>query len=482
MNIKKLLVCLFNIVFVLIGISICLMGFNENIMVYMSIIISVIALLSSIYITKDIFNIVNAFMVFMIMYGLSGPIEIIKNGYIGEIFTPIYMIVPYIIIYNLCIAALIIGITLSYRASNKKEVNISNFDLILTIKISILLAMITSFMAILDFIRAGGISVLLQGRAVYMQALSRLPLTLPTNDIAKLSFVIFISSISIAKNRGLKLNYKLNFIKIFILLSPYITILIISGSRMSLVAFIFIGIMGYSYLNPSIRIKKIYIICIIIGYLLMGFIYMNRGYIPHAISTGDWSKVFENMSNKELIIESLSPGTNEFSVGFGNFNEYYISNKKNLRLGSSYIKDLNVMIPGFLYPGEKHKTITYEFRDEFFYEESKRSSIAGTGFSAMLEAYMNFGYLGMPLIYMIFGFIIGKLEIKRRISSSYVYMLAYLIIFQSVTMTFHRTQLANIISEIMYPIIFIFIYKCVFIVLKNIKLKYYRKNIINYSI
>ena len=74
------------------------------------------------------------------------------------------------------------------------------------------------------------------------------------------------------------------------------------------------------------------------------------------------------------------------------------------KYGESYVKGLLITIPSFLYPWEKPQQITYEFRDKYFAEEAKRSSIAGTAFSSIMESYWNFGYVGIVIMYIIFFF------------------------------------------------------------------------------
>ena len=136
----------------------------------------------------------------------------------------------------------------------------------------------------------------------------------------------------------------------------------------------------------------------------MGFIYANRAII--VLLRDDPEEFFEEAFSQNRITQALNPSTNEFGVGFANFNELYVSENYEFLFGKSYLQGFLITFPSFIYIGEKPQQITYVFRDTYFYSESLRSSIAGTGFSSILEAYWNFGFPGVLFMYIIFGYII----------------------------------------------------------------------------
>lgn len=463
-KIKKnnIVLCLLVIIMSLCNILVCLASNNLNFILFSSIVAGILLVVVTTIISNDIFNVINVFSIFLVLYSLSGPIEIFNKGYIHPIFNNDYKIPIFLIAYHLSIIGYILGIIIGFNPkSTKSFIAMNQLKIKNNFKISIFLAALAGIMTIVDFFRVGGISTLLQGKAIYFEAISNLSPTLPNVEIAKIASVIFISNLVISKKKNIILNYKSLFLKFIIFISPYIYILTISGSRGSILIFIFIIITGYRYFDRSIYINKKYIVLLVISYFAMAFIYINRPVLPYVVSTGDWSVISENMKNKELVIEGLMPGSNEFTAAFGNFNEYFLSDNKELLLGKSYIKDINIMIPTFLYPEGKPKSITYEFRDKFFYSQSLVSDVASTGFSALLEAYMNFGMIGILFLYILFGYFIGNIEKKRVESKSYLFMLWYMSIFQSITMVFHRSQLANILIDMLFSFIYILLYKII---------------------
>jgi len=178
----------------------------------------------------------------------------------------------------------------------------------------------------------------------------------------------------------------------------------------------------------------------------MSFLFANRS-IAFLIVENP-SLFVEQAFRKERLLDALNPGSSEFGTTFGNFNEFY--NKYNvdfqLELGSSYLEGLVVPIPSFIYPGSKPKQITYVFRDEFFLSEASRGSIAGTGFSSLLEAYINFHYIGIFIVYAILAFYLQKIDKVYRYKSLYM-MLLYLSTI-SLTISFHRSAFGTVFSSI----------------------------------
>jgi hypothetical protein len=148
---------------------------------------------------------------------------------------------------------------------------------------------------------------------------------------------------------------------------------------------------------------------LLITYVILASLFAWRPLIP-LLYSGDTTLFVEKAFEKERIVSALIPGNNEFGAAFGNFSEYYKFNKKPVYFGETYLRGMSTIIPSWLYPGTKPKSITYEFRDSFFPSEAQRGAIAGTGFSGLLESYMNFGLIGPFLIYSAIGYLLICLE------------------------------------------------------------------------
>lgn len=468
---KNIILGVFLSILSLFNIIISINSTSDILLLASSTVSSILLLFILKQITGDIFNMINFFAIFMILYGLSGPTQIVFKGGINNIFTGSYNLNSYFIGYNLAIIGFVLSICIFYKNSNKKiDIDIDENKLILYIKVANLMAFAVGFMAIIDFVRVGGMSTLMYGKALYQQNLANLSITLPTSELCRISLAIITCSLAVGRKYNFNLRYRKYIVQTFIGLSPYLATLFILGNRGPLVSIMFILLIGITYIHLYKNIKMKQVAVLLVAYLIMGLVYLNRAQLPYALATGDWDGVVSNLSNKEKIVSSLMPGENEFGVGFGNFNEYYIYDNKSLGWGKSYIRDLCVIIPGFLYPGEKPKSITYEFRDEFFYHESSRSSIAGTAFSSMLEAYMNFGMVGIFFMYFLFGYLLTIIENVRKISGSYWFMIIYVYSFGAITMSFHRSQFADIVGNIVYGCIYVFIYKIIASYLRATKL------------
>ena len=176
----------------------------------------------------------------------------------------------------------------------------------------------------------------------------------------------------------------------------------------------------------------------------MSFLYANRA-IVGLLQTNP-QLFFEKAFSSERIVSALNPGSNEFGAAYGNFNRFITSGDYEFKYGETYLRGLVLPIPTFLYPGEKPKQITYIFRDRYFASEAKRSAIAGTGFSAILEAYWNFGYIGILIMYCIYGLLISTLE-KKKYSSNILSPIIY-IYSSSVLISFSRTAFGDIFSTL----------------------------------
>ena len=243
------------------------------------------------------------------------------------------------------------------------------------------------------------------------------------------------------------------FLLFVLLMLPCLAINILLGQRGKLISYIIIIILIYAYNKPIKKVKPKLILIFFIIYFILSFLYANRAIV--SLLKDDINEFLNKAFSKERLVKALNPATNEFGVGFANFNELYISDEYKFLLGKSYIEGLAITVPSFMYLGEKPKQITYVFRDQYFYSESLRSSIAGTGFSPILEAYWNFGFLGIFLVYIIYGYVISRLDFYYKRKNVFFFSI-YLAISPFV-ITFHRTAFGDIISSIILKVIVLLI-------------------------
>ncbi|MEN6396184.1 MAG: O-antigen polysaccharide polymerase Wzy, partial [Methanoregula sp.] len=154
----------------------------------------------------------------------------------------------------------------------------------------------------------------------------------------------------------------------------------------------------------------------------------------------------------------MNPGMNEFGAAFGNFSEYVKSGDSTRRWGKTYVTALAVPVPSFLYPGEKPRQITYEFRDRFFSSERARGRIAGTAFSSVLEAYMNFGTAGVLGVYFLVGMALVFLERAKNILQPSAIASIYLLMLP-LAQNFHRSSFCSVVNTVFWAIALTMIYR-----------------------
>ncbi|MGB9833293.1 MAG: O-antigen polysaccharide polymerase Wzy, partial [Caldisericum exile] len=108
------------------------------------------------------------------------------------------------------------------------------------------------------------------------------------------------------------------------------------------------------------------------------------------------------------------PARSEFGAPYFSL-LYFVQNKADLLLGSSYLFAIPYLLPRSLYPGVKPPFLADAFsiriHDEFF---SSLSAIKGWGYSPVAEAYQNFGVIGPFLVFFLFGFFITKLSMLKE--------------------------------------------------------------------
>lgn len=438
----------------------------ENTQLILLIIISVYIFIC----IKDIYlNYVNwltIFFGFHILYGLIGPISYLWIGGFPQIYGNNINVSVFLIAYAIATIGLIVGFTLSNNTEIEKNVNRNKYIINTSSKklfikyICVFFCFVTLIGELINFFRAGGFVLLTTGKAIYQSAVGDLFLTIPTNYL----FVFTIALCCICGIVcGVKKNIKL-FIADIIILSPFILLKMLFGQRGILLSAIVIIFLAYSYKKPIKFItKKLVIICMCC-YFGLSFLYVTRSSIKYLFS--DVGKFAEIVFSKKNIGKVLNPGSNEFSCGLGNFNALYRSTNYDYLYGESYIRGLTSFIPGYLYPGEKKVSITFQFRDTYFPTEKERARIAGTAFSSIMEAYWNFGFFGIFFMYSIYGLIICMFEKCVR-KKNFIYLIVYFSL-SPIFITFHRSSMGSIFNDIIMKLfLLLFVYIVYYYLQKN---------------
>ena len=417
---------------------------------------NIIAMFFALFSAKKILgnysNLTVLFLIFHFLYGFSGPIAVMFGDGISSIFTNVYNIDAFFIAFDLSTIGFLLGINMFYTI-NKRKVILEKEKLDFSNKYFLYaaygLAIISTILELFNFIRAGGLSTVLMGKAAYQSNIADMSFSIPTQMVLCVAISIF--GMYLINNDNKKVFKKVFLFIVFLL--PIIILNILLGQRGKLVSYFIIAFLIYTYSRPLKRIKISFVLIFGIVYLFMGFIYANRSIV--FLLKDNPEKFFDMAFNTERINRSLNPSSNEFGVGFANFNELYVSENYELLFGKSYLQGLVIAIPSFAYIGEKPQQITYFFRDKYFYSESLRSSIAGTGFSSILEAYWNFGFPGVLIIYLIFGLLLTRLDLYYKYKNNFTLCVYYAI--APFIVGFHRTAFGDVIANIFYKVVMILI-------------------------
>lgn len=388
---------------------------------------------------------VNTFLVvfaaFHALYGLSGPLAAVYGGKLPPIFTEPYEVSPYLLNYSLATVGLTLGVLVT-RPSHIVESTFagSRIPSRLLAQYAILLAAVASFMEMVNFVRVGGVAVALEGKALYQSLTTELTLDLPSNQVAMLATAVMALAVGVSRRSGKPRSAGISpfHVAAFVVaLLPLLTTVVLLGQRGLLLGWVLVTLIGVTYGTSIRRISSRVVSLIVVVYLVMGVIYASRGSRGAALSLGDWSAVVKSSLAREALLRALNPAGNEFGSTFGNFSEYVKTGDRQLGLGRSYLVGFLLPMPSSLYPGKKPQQISYEFRDQVFPAEAERGSIAGTGYSPILEAYYDFREVGVFAVYVLIGMALVACERQRARSGSLWFALMYLMLVPS-AVWFHR--------------------------------------------
>ena len=431
--------------------------------------IGLLFLIKNIY--NNYINLTMLFTGFHVLYGLVGPITYLWIGGFPKIYGTNFNISAYLLAYTLATIGIVIALYVSKlkKVSTNNEIE-DNYDkkyISFFRFMAYLVSIGTTAGELLNFIRVGGFETLYKGKAVYQAMVSDLFLTVPTSIIFELALALIGVSIILSNKDDKKLDKKFIILNSLILL-PYLIIKIMLGQRGLLLSGIIIIFLIFSYIKPIRKITFKLVGIGLICYFFLSFLFIIRPGIKYLFSDFD---MFVNIATKkERLVQVINPGSNEFSCVLGNFNTLYVSDDYQFMYGKSYFQGMFNFVPSYLYPGEKPQMITYQFRDKYFPEESKRSRIAGTGFSSIMEAYWNFGYIGIAIIYSLITFALMYLENKAK--NKNVWWLIFYFAVSPLVISFHRSEYGDINTKIVWNVIFIGLIYLFYILNKKNNFKY----------
>jgi len=391
-------------------------------------------------------TILGVFAVFHGMYGLSGPFAAVYGGRLPPIYSEPYETSAFL--YNYCLAT--VGLALGIVAAGSRRTiealpTRSWRTPRLLAQYAIVMGTAASVMEFVNCVRAGGIPVVLQGKALYQSLVAELTLDLPSNEMAMLATGVMALAVGMSRKTQWarwSIVSRFHVLGFILALLPLLTIDVLLGQRGMLLGWVLIALIGVTYGVSVSRISGKVATLGIAVYLGMGLVYASRGSRGAALYIGDWSAVAKSALAREAILEAVNPAANEFGATLGNFSEYVKTGAQPPGLGSSYLIGFILPVPSSLYPGKKPQQISFEFRDLVFPGEAERGSIAGTAYSSILEAYYNFREWGVFAVYFLWGVAVVMIERRRVRSGSFWFALVYLMLVPS-AVVFHRSSLGD---------------------------------------
>jgi hypothetical protein len=385
------------------------------------------------------------FLTAFALYTLSGPFEVLFGSGAIPPFSPPFYVREWLVDSAIAAASFMWAMLLwgmTYRLRHNLTIRAIGY-----MQIALLLILLATAGEFLNLIRAGGISILLAGKAVYQAATADIKLTFPTSSFALLAFAflgIHHSWQSLQLHSGIgKGAQRSNDLLFLVLCAPLLLVHLILGQRLEIASYVAAFLLGYTYRAPVERFPTRWAVGLLLVYLLLSPLYGFRWAFPLWISGKAVDLPAETV--QKLLLSSLNPAVNEFGAPFGNYSLMMQAGITDLYYGSTFLRDLTVVIPGFLYPGEKPTSVTYEFRNRFFADWSFRSRISGTAFSSLLEARMNFGDLGALLVFFVYGSLLAALEVLRNRCES-PWLAAFYCSFGLFALVVHRSSTGGTLS------------------------------------
>lgn len=337
-------------------------------------------------------------------------------------------------------------------------------------KYALFFLIIATLGEIVNMIRAGGPSLISQGKVIYQAKVGALFITVPTMFLLQIALFFFGLRLYLTYEKKLFAAVRSKiFVVVLFLLAPILLLYFSIGFRSPLLAMAFAFIVGFTYFIGIKKANRRIIALFFIGYSAMAILFGIRGQLKLLFTTGDWSRFEKYVFEDKAYLRYYNPANNEFGASYMNYIKYYNAKEKTTRLfGKSYFEGFIIAIPSALLPFEKPTPIGYKFRDLYFKEYKRRSRIAGTGFSSIMEAHWNFGFLGPIVIYSLLGCFFWLLEYYRNKNRFLFVFPVFYAIMIPLAQSIHRSSSGFYVSYIILILVLLFIIVLVKTLLKEL--------------
>lgn len=301
----------------------------------------------------------------------------------------------------------------------------------------------------INFIRAGGFSTIAKGKAFYQGAVNDLVLNIPYEGFFYISVALF--GLYLKSLRPTTYSWFNAVLMYFISIVFILAINVMIGERGTLVVAIAIFFLSYTFDRRITRIKRGLFFFGLFLYVVFNILTLLR---EKDISYKGATHFVTNYG--ERLMRLLNPANTEFGASALNYRIYIDKRPEDFEyfLGATYTEVFWAFVPTYVYPG-KPLSIIYIFRDTYFPERKSMGSTAGTGFSSLMEAHMNFGYFGPLITYFLSSLFLILFEAKRTKAGLYP-TLVYLLLF-NIYLIYSRSASQYILATLIFYIVQIFI-------------------------
>ena len=381
------------------------------------IILAVAGLLATLLASKisGLISLSSVFFAASLLYSASGPLAVLAGTGLPEIFGSDLSTEEFLFHASLGLFFALLGFSLasrnvSYRAnllgSGLVYPDRSLYEVLLA---GGLVGVVALVMQLLNYGRIGGLAVFAEGKAHVQSELSELVGDLPAEPLVYAA--AFFSGLGFALASQVRLPQVVCVGLVCSTSGPLFAAMsyLYIGRRIELVAIGLAFLCGRYFVKPSPTINLRAVALFLSVYIGLTALYGVRDILPDSFQTGDYSEIQERLCSSSYWGDIINPGANEFGAPLGNYSAYVRNPHTEYLFGRSYVEGLTIPIPRLIWP-EKPVSVMYQFRDDYFPAERERGAIAGTGFSSILEGYMNFGVLGIVAVYLLLGYFFGVFD------------------------------------------------------------------------
>jgi len=223
---------------------------------------------------------------------------------------------------------------------------------------------------------------------------------------------------------------------------------VVLGDRRPVVQLIISALAASAALSPELaRVTKRKAILVLLVYSVMAFYATFRGEVPKLIAgTATASDVMTKIHDSEAL-DSMKPEKTDAAGPYLSVLDA-VTSVRPLWFGLTYLYALPTVVPGILWPIQKPESLCLQFAGFIharFYSAS--SEEAGWGFSPVAEAFQNFGFIGVPLVFFLVtkGF---KLLSRLREGNSLQVVLFAVVCSQA--LNFNRIEFMSFYDEALY--------------------------------